>query len=150
MDQIVPDEGERGEQTGADRDGSEEEAPAHVVDDDDQRIDAGRRMKVRVRCIATMARPTAQRPPKANGPATCTTIRPTKVEMRWPPISARGCAGSASGEPITSTIEVANGTNISGKAARSDNHSISRDGDGAAGGAGDHDGEARPAQRSSS
>ena len=33
----------------------------------------------------------------------------TKVETRWPPIRARGCAGSAFGEPNTVTIEVANG-----------------------------------------
>ena len=32
----------------------------------------------------------------------------------WPPISARGCAGSTSGDPITSTIEVANGITASG------------------------------------
>ena len=34
--------------------------------------------------------------------------------IRWPPIKARGCAGSASGDPITSTIEVANGITASG------------------------------------
>ena len=46
--------------------------------------------------------------------------RPTVVETRWPPIRARGCAGSASGEPITSTIEVAKGMAPSGvpKAAK--------------------------------
>jgi hypothetical protein len=37
---------------------------------------------------------------------------------------ARGCAGSASGEPITSTIEVANGTNSNGNVVRSANSSI--------------------------
>jgi hypothetical protein len=34
-----------------------------------------------------------------------------------PPISARGCAGLASGEPITRTIEVANGTTTRGNPA---------------------------------
>ena len=37
-----------------------------------------------------------------------TARRPTMVEMRCPPISARACAGSAFGEPRTITIEVAN------------------------------------------
>jgi len=37
-------------------------------------------------------------------------FRPGEVEhgKTWPPISARGCAGSACGDPTTSTIEVAN------------------------------------------
>jgi hypothetical protein len=32
-----------------------------------------------------------------------------RVATTWPPTSARGCAGSACDDPITSTIEVANG-----------------------------------------
>ncbi|HEX4826964.1 MAG TPA: hypothetical protein VFV12_01955, partial [Xanthobacteraceae bacterium] len=54
-----------------------------------------------------------------------TTNNPTTVATTCPPMSGRGCAASISGEPMTSTIEVANGTNMSGKAARSDNSSIS-------------------------
>jgi len=50
--------------------------------------------------------------------------KPTAVEIRWPPTSARGCAGSASGVPITRTIDVANGTNMSGKAVYCDSTSM--------------------------
>jgi hypothetical protein len=45
--------------------------------------------------------------------------RPTAADRRWPPISARGCAGFASGEPMTITIDVAKGMNASGTAVRS-------------------------------
>jgi hypothetical protein len=40
-------------------------------------------------------------------------------------MSARGCAASISGDPMTNTIEVANGMSSKGKAARSDIDSIS-------------------------
>ena len=44
--------------------------------------------------------------------------------MRWPPISARGCAGSALGEPNTTTIEVANRIDTSGNAVLAENASM--------------------------
>ena len=43
------------------------------------------------------------------------------VETRWPPISARGCAGSALGEPSTITTDAANGIAPSGKPALAEN-----------------------------
>src|SRR5215468_3247196 len=49
---------------------------------------------------------------------------PTNVETRWPPIRARGCAGSAWGEPSTVTIDVAKGIATSGKAALDENASM--------------------------
>src|SRR5258708_19879506 len=49
---------------------------------------------------------------------------PTNVETRWPPIRARGCAGSAFGEPRNKTIEVAKGTATSGKTALAENASM--------------------------
>ena len=79
-----------------------------------------------MRCIATMARPTANAAVNAPGPAIFTTTSPTSVATTCPPMSGRGCAASISGEPMTSTIEVAKGTNMSGKAARSDKSSIRR------------------------
>src|SRR5262249_17094630 len=81
--------------------------------------------KVLVRCIATIARPTASAAANTPGPVIFTPNSPTTVDTTCPPMSGRGCAASISGEPMTSTIEVANGTNMSGKAARSDNSSIS-------------------------
>ena len=46
------------------------------------------------------------------------------METRWPPIKARGCAGSALGDPSTVTIEVAKGIATSGKAALAENASM--------------------------
>src|SRR5262245_54554379 len=71
-----------------------------------------------------MASPTASAAAAVPGPVTFTTNSPTSVATRWPPISARGCAASISGEPITSTIEVANGTNSRGMAVRAAKSSI--------------------------
>jgi len=79
---------------------------------------------VPVRCIATIAKPTASAAAHGAGPHTLTTSKPTSVEMRCPPISARGCAGSALGEPNTVTIEVAKGIAISGKAVLVENASM--------------------------
>ena len=68
--------------------------------------------------MAIMARPTATAAAQGWGPASVTITRPTTAESRWPPTNARGCAGFASGEPITITIEVANGMNSSRNAVR--------------------------------
>jgi hypothetical protein len=44
--------------------------------------------------------------------------------MTWPPMSARGCPGSALGEPKTVTIEVANGIATSGNPVLTENTSM--------------------------
>src|SRR6516225_10287252 len=77
-----------------------------------------------VTCIATIARPTATAAAHGAGPHILATTRPTRVESKWPPISARGCAGPALGEPNTVTIEVANGIATNGKAVRIENASM--------------------------
>ena len=125
-EQIVPDEGEGREQARPDRHRGEEEAPGHVVDHDDERIDAGRRMKAAGEMHRRHGEADGERrcPGPRSGDLRPPAARP-RLATRCPPMSARGCAASISGEPMTSTIEVANGTNISGKAARSDNSSIS-------------------------
>ena len=77
-----------------------------------------------VSCIATIARPTAIAAAHGAGPQTFTISNPMIVEMRCPPIRARGWAGSALGEPNTVTIEVAKGIAISGKAVLVENASM--------------------------
>ena len=69
---------------------------------------------MRVRCIATIDMPTASAAAHGAGPHSLTMSTPTRVETRWPPMSARGWAGSVWGEPRTKTIDVANGMAISG------------------------------------
>jgi hypothetical protein len=80
--------------------------------------------KVPVACIAAIATPTASAAAQGEGPASLSAMRPTTVQTKCPPTSARGWATSASGEPITATIEVANGTTIRGNAERVDRTSI--------------------------
>ena len=58
-------------------------------------------------------------------------------------MSARGCAAAVCGEPITKTIEVANGTKRRGMAERSASNSISCDGDRRTGRADGNRGRAR-------
>jgi len=43
--------------------------------------------------------------------------RPDRGGQQWPPTSALGCASFASSEPMTSTIEIANGMNGSAPSA---------------------------------
>src|SRR5215207_5123135 len=74
--------------------------------------------------MTIIARPTARAATQTPGPNSLAARRPTTVEIRWPPIQARGCAGAAIGEPITSTIEVANGIATSGYSVRVENISI--------------------------
>jgi hypothetical protein len=62
-----------------------------------------------------MANPTATAAAQACGPVNRSMASPTRVATICPPTRARGCAGSASGDPMTSTIEVANGMTTSGK-----------------------------------
>src|SRR5258708_1239541 len=71
-----------------------------------------------------MARPTASAAAHGAGPNNLTMSSPTNVETRCPPIRARGCAGSAFGEPSTVTIDVAKGIATSGKAALAENASM--------------------------
>src|SRR5215831_5787218 len=71
-----------------------------------------------------MASPTANAAAHGAGPNNLTMTSPTNVETRWPPIRARGCAGSALGEPSTVTIDVAKGIATSGKAALAENASM--------------------------
>src|SRR5215213_2092161 len=71
-----------------------------------------------------IAMPTASAAAHGAGPKSLTAIRPTTVEIRCPPIKARGCAGFACGEPITRTIDVANGIAISGYEARAEKNSM--------------------------
>jgi hypothetical protein len=66
------------------------------------------------RYIARIASPTATAAAQALGRVSLTIASPTNVATTCPPISARGCAGSASGDPMTSAIEVANGMMASG------------------------------------
>src|SRR6476661_6300047 len=68
--------------------------------------------------------PTASAAAHDAGPKSLTAKRPTTVEIRCPPIKARGCAGAACGEPITRTIDVANGIAISGYEARAEKNSM--------------------------
>src|SRR5437899_3082315 len=89
-----------------------------------------------------MARPTASAAASGPGPVIFTTRSPTSVARRCPPISARGCAAAVSGEPMISTIEVANGTKIRGKVARVESFLHQGDGDRPAGSARDHHPEA--------
>jgi hypothetical protein len=49
---------------------------------------------------------------------------PTRVATMCPPIKARGCASSASGDPMTSTMEVTNGMMTSGWCDVRDIHSM--------------------------
>src|SRR5882724_12031241 len=74
--------------------------------------------------MAIIATPTASAATQTPGPKSLAARSPTAVEIRWPPIKARGCAGSAFGEPITSTIEVANGIATSGYSVRVEKISI--------------------------
>ena len=74
--------------------------------------------------MASTATPTASAAAHGNGPASFNTIRPTSVEMRCPPISARGCAAGRSGEPITRTMEGAKGMVASGKLKFADSNSM--------------------------
>src|SRR5215469_2725450 len=74
--------------------------------------------------MAIMATPTASAAVDGDDPHSAKTARPTKVEIRWPPINARGCAGSAFGDPNTVTIEVANGINTNGNAVSMDKNTI--------------------------
>ena len=60
--------------------------------------------------MTIIARPTANAAAHGAGPNSFTINKPIRVERRWPPINARGCAGSAFGEPNTVTIDVANGS----------------------------------------
>ena len=64
--------------------------------------------------IASTANPTAAAAAQACGPASRNTTNPTRVAAMCPPIKAHGWADSASGNPITSKIEVANGMRTSG------------------------------------
>jgi len=80
---------------------------------------------VRVRCIPAIERPTARAAAHGSGPAILSTISPMIVATIWPPIRARGCAASTAGEPMTRTMDVANGIAMSGMAARVENASMS-------------------------
>jgi hypothetical protein len=111
------------ERTGAGRHGDQQEATRHIVDHNDERIDAGRRVKGVGEPHCRHGQPDRHR--RGPGPASFTTISPTSVATRCPPTSARGWAGAASGIPMTSTMEVANGMNMRGKGALADSHSIS-------------------------
>ena len=123
-DDVVPDESKEREQQRAGEDRHGEETPRHVVDDHDERIDAGRRMER----AGQMHRDHRQADRDRRGPG----HRPTQLDDHQsdngrndvPPISVRGCAGSALGEPRTVTIEVAKGIAISGNAAVMENSSM--------------------------
>src|SRR5262249_25010016 len=134
-EKVVPNEGQGSQQACSDRHRGEEKTPGHVVEHDDEGIDSGRRVKGlgemhrhhrqadrQRRREHSRSRDFHHQQPDHRGhpPAA-----PHPSAPRAPPMSGRGCAASISGEPMTSTIEVANGTNMSGKAARSDNSSIS-------------------------
>ena len=73
-----------------------------------------RSLKVPVTYIARIDNPTAAAAAQACGPVSFNTAKPTSADNTCPPIRARGCAGSTPGEPITSTMDVANGMTASG------------------------------------
>jgi len=68
--------------------------------------------------------PTASAAAQGTVPNSLTMSSPMNVATRWPPISARGCAGSAWGEPSTVTIDVANGIATGGNAILTERASI--------------------------
>ena len=113
-DDVVPGEGERREQQRARADRHDQEAQRHAVDHDHQRVDAGRRVKRPGQVHGDHGEPDRHRRDPDAGAEQLDGHKPHEVEIRWPPTSARGCAGSAFGEPITSTMEVANGIATSG------------------------------------
>ena len=99
-------------------------APGEIGAIDRRSLAKSSRWNVPVICIATIARPTAIAAAHGAGPHSLTTNSPTRVDTRWPPIKARGCAGSAVSEPNTVTIEVANGIATNGNAAVTENASM--------------------------
>src|SRR5215475_14220440 len=123
-EQAVPGKGEQGQQHRTDADWRDQEVPGHIVDNHHKWIDPRRRVKRPGQMHCDIASPTASAAAHGPGPKNLTMSSPMNVETRWPPIRARGCAGSALGEPSTVTIDVAKGIATSGKAALAENTSM--------------------------
>ena len=120
----MPGEREGGEQQGSNRHRDHEEGQRRAIDHDHQRIDAGRGMKGAGEVHRRHGKPDRGGRGPWRRPGRGKHSEADDGGDQCPPTSARGWAGSACGVPITSTIEVANGTIISGKAASSDSHCI--------------------------
>src|SRR5262245_4854187 len=79
-DEVVPSKSKRCEQQVSDANWHNQKAPGHVIDNNNQRIDAGRRVKRAG--LATVANPEATAAAHGAGPHNFTTSSPTSVETR--------------------------------------------------------------------
>jgi hypothetical protein len=81
-DEIVPSKSKRCEQQGADANWHNQKAPGHVIDDNNQRIDAGRRVKRAGQMHCDHCQTNSDGGGHGAGPHNFTTSSPTSVETR--------------------------------------------------------------------